>query len=145
MCKRRVPMLFIGFSIFLIFLSSCHKTTSRSAPIITRASSDEVNLSDGIVVNVTLSPETDNQQCIATHLVTNSKEISVSCASLPAHSELLLSLYDESRTPPLFSTSLSAEEPSTTFRPLTSVKLYKLVAVVKNCPNEDDILITITD
>ena len=92
-----------------------------------------------------LSPETDNHQCIATHLVTNSKEISVSCASIPDHSEILLSLYDESRTSPLFSTSLCSEELSTTFRPLTSVKLYKLVAVVKNCPNEDDILITITD
>jgi len=145
MCKRRIPMLFIGFSIFLIFLSGCHKTTSSSDSIIARTSSNEVNLSDGIVVNVTLSPEPDNHQCIATHLVTNSKEISVSCASIPDHSEILLSLYDESRTSPLFSTSLCSEELSTTFRPLTSVKLYKLVAVVKNCPNEDDILITITD
>ena len=64
MCKRRIPMLFIGFSIFLIFLSGCHKTTSSSDSIIARTSSNEVNLSDGIVVNVTLSPETDNHHVL---------------------------------------------------------------------------------
>lgn len=145
MRKRHLLIPCICFLVLTLLLFGCHKASSNPEATIDAVSGDEVNLSDGMVINMVLSSETDDAQCIAAHLVTNSKEITVSCASIPDDAEILLTLYDESRTDPLFSTSLSSDELSTVFRPLTSVKLYQLTAVVENCPSGNELSITITD
>lgn len=144
---KRIRTLLSCSLLFLLLLTGCRKVVPYSEFIAASSSSsgNKVNLSNGISVSIVLSPKTDTQQYIAEHLITNSKEISVSCSSIPDQAEILLSLYDESQPIPLLSTTLSSEERSTTFRPLTSVKLYKLIAVAKNGPYEDEIFITVTD
>ena len=85
------------------------------------------------MIRAAVSPQTETPQLLAAHLVTNSKQISISCADIPENAEVLLTLYNETENYKIRTAILTAEEPSITFNALTSVKQYKLYAAVRNC------------
>ena len=93
----------------------------------------EIDLSDGKMIRAAVSPQTETPQLLVSHLVTNSKQLSVSCADIPENAEVLLSLYNEDENYRTHTAILTAEEPSATFTGLTSVKHYKFYAVLKHC------------
>ena len=97
-------------------------------------SDGEIDLSDGKMIRAAVSPQTETPQLLAAHLVTNSKQISISCADIPENAEVLVSLYNEDENYRTHTAILTAEEPSETG--LTSVKQYKFYAAVRNCEEE---------